>query len=247
MKQFIIVFWIVLVSLVIGLISCEKSGSNCVTNSGEVIIESRQLADFDSIEVNGYVNLVLTQDTMNYVKVESGKNIIDGITTEVVDHFLVITNTNRCNWLRSYNVPVNVYISVRNLQKLYYESSGNVTTTNTITSESLTVLARDGCGFIEMNLNIQEGYFILQAGTVDFILHGHCSINSVYAGDYGLFNCKDLTTGYTVVTNLGSNDCYVRASQYLEASIYSIGSIYYLQTPDTLITHIKGEGKVLPY
>jgi hypothetical protein len=226
---------------------CQKSGTNCITSAGNVIKEKRLVSDFDSINVGDYVNLIITQDSVNSVTVESGKNIIDGITTEINDHLLVIRNKNTCNWLRSYNVPVNVYISVINLRKVYYEASGNISSTNTITSGNFTVLVSGGCGTIDLNMNVNEGYFRLEQGTVDFKLHGHCSISTIYAGDFGFFDCKDLITGYSFVTNRGSNDCYVRVSQYLEANINSIGNIYYTGTPDTIVTNINGAGQVIHY
>ena len=230
-----------------GFAGCQKSGTNCLTSAGSVIMEQRVVSDFDSIDVGDYVNLFLTQDSVNRVMVESGKNIIDGITTENNDHLLVIRNTNTCNWLRSYNVPVNVHISVKNLRKIYYEASGNINSTNTITSGYFIVLVSNGCGTIDLDLNVQEGYFRLEQGTVDFKLRGHCSISTIYAGDFGFFDCKDLATGYSFVTNKGSNDCYVKAFQYMDATIGNIGNIYYSGNPDTLITHLNGTGQVLPY
>ena len=239
------IWYLLLAAVLIIPFGCKKSGTNCYTSAGTVILEKRNLSDFDSIDVGGYVNLFLTQDSIDAVTVESGKNVISGITTEVSNGLLVIRNTNECNWLRSYNVPVDVYISVKHLLKIYYEASGNVTSTNTLISNSLGIIAWGGCGSIKVDMNVQSGYFSLQQGTVDLTLRGHCSISSIFAGDYGAIDCKDLTTGFTFVTNQGSNYCYVQAAQYLEATIKSIGNIYYSGTPDSVITHIKGSGKVI--
>ena len=226
---------------------CEQEDVNCIASNGKIIRQERILGDFDSIDVRDYVNLVITQDTVNRVFVESGENIIDGITTEVVDRQLKLANKNRCNWLRSYDIPVDVYVSVKNLRKIYYLSSGNITTTNTLRSHSLQIEVWGGCGTIDMDMDIYEGYYILQIGTVDFNLHGRCAITTIYSGDYGPFHCKDLKTGYTFVTNAGSNDCYVNASQYMEANIGSIGNIYYTGDPDSLKININGSGKAIPF
>jgi len=226
---------------------CEQSDTNCLTSNGKTIRQERIIGDFDSIDVGDYVNLIITQDSVNRVSVESGQNIIDGITTEVANRQLVIRNINKCNWLRSYDIPVNVYISVKNLMKIYYLSSGNITTTNTLKSYSLTVEVWGGCGTIDLDMDVYQGYFVLQMGTVDLNLHGHCSINSIYSGDYGPFYCKNLKTGYSFVINKSSNDCYVNASQYLEATIGSIGNIYYTGNPDSLDININGSGTVIPF
>jgi hypothetical protein len=233
--------------VIFGWMGCEKSGVNCITSNGKTIMQQRILPDFDSIEVNDYVNLVITQDTVNKVSVETGQNIMSGITTEVIARQLVIRNINKCNWLRSYDVPVNVFISVKNLMKIYYLSSGNITTTNTLRSKVLTVEAWGGCGTIDLDLDIYQGYFILQIGTSDFNLHGSCAISNIYSGDYGFFQCKDLKTRYTFITNSGSNDCYINTTHLVEASIGSIGNIYYTGNPDSVVTHIQGAGHVIPF
>ena len=233
--------------VIFGWAGCDKSGVNCITNNGKTIIQERILENFDSIDVRDYVNLIITQDSINKVMVESGQNIISGITTEVIDRQLIIRNLNKCNWLRSYDVPVNVFVSVKNLMKIYYLSSGNVSSTNTLKSYSLTVEAWGGGGTIDLDLDNFQGYFVLQMGTADFNLHGSCAINNIYSGDYGLFQCKNLKSRYTFVTNTGSNDCYVSSSYFLEATIGSIGNIYYTGKPDSVVTHIQGAGQVIPF
>lgn len=230
------------------LSSCKKSGTNCLNSSGPVVREVREVSEFDSIEMNDYVNLILTQDSVVKVEVETGKNLQSGIETTVTERQLVIRNHNICNWLRSYSVPVNVYATVHNLKKIYYNSSGNISTTNPITSKKLTVDVWGGAGTIDLNLDIKGfGYFIVHMGTADLKLRGNCSICSIYSGEYGLIQAGDLLTGYSFVSNHGSNDVYVKAIQYLSATIESIGNIYYTGNPDSLDIVINGPGEVIPY
>ncbi len=247
MKSNLIYCFFSLLLMMLFIPACNKNGGECISNTGKIITQERQVGDFDSISMNDNVNLILTQDTLNRVKVEAGENIIQGITTHVTDHLLVIHNQNTCNWLRSYHSPLNVYVSIKNLWKVIYNSSGNLTSTNAIGSDIFIVDAWGGCGTIDLKLNIKQGFFLQHMGTANFILQGRCNINSVYAGDFGSFHCKDLQTGYTFIKNYGSNDCYVVASRYLDATIGSLGNIYYTGDPDTIYTHIYGAGKVIPF
>lgn len=247
MKRYLGMNLLIVGVYLIGLISCSKDGGTCLSNTGPIITQVRPISDFDSINVNEYVNLILTQDTLIRVSVEAGQNIINGISTEVIDRTLLIHNYNVCNWLRSYNKSINVYVSVKNLAKVTYNSSGNITTTNALESNNLWIDAWGGCGTIDLELNIYQGTFIQHMGTADFILHGVCKISSIYAGDFGFFNCKDLETGYMYIKNYGSNDCYIKVTKYLDATIGSIGSIYYRGNPDTLYTYIYGSGVVEPF
>jgi len=227
--------------------SCSKDGGNCVTNSGPVIMQERAVDDFDTIALYDHADLILSQDNVNRVTVEAGQNIIGGIKTEVANRKLSVRNLNSCNWLRSYSKPINVHISVRNLRSIYYNSSGNITCTDTITTPLLMIDTWGGCGTIELTLKANEGFFISHLGTADIRLHGICNICSIFNGDYGLIRCDALETGYNYAKNYGSNDCYVRTSRYLEATIGSVGNIYYAGTPDTVRTYNYGPGQVLPF
>jgi hypothetical protein len=228
--------------------SCKKSGTNCFTNSGQVVREIRGVSGFDSIDLEDNVNLILKDDSVFKIEVEAGKNLLDGIITKVENRQLVIRNNNVCNWLRSYSDPINVYASVRNLSKIYYNSAGDISTINPITSGNFTVEIWGGAGVVDLNLDIHGyGHFFLQMGSADFVLHGACNIVNLYGGDYGLIQAKNLQTDIAYVTNRGTNDIYVRARKLLDASIQSIGNIYYTGNPDSLIIKKHGSGEVIPF
>lgn len=242
----------ILLSTALGLaillwVGCGKSGVDCMNNTGAIIIQERTLPAFDSIEVNDYVNVFISQDTLYSVLVEAGKNIIGGIETTVNSGNLQIGNNNSCNWIRSYNKPINVYIRTPRLLKIYYNSSGNLSTLNTLTGDSLKLEVWGGCGTISLDLNIYSGSFALQIGTSDIHLTGICGIVSMYTGDFGLIDARNLSSGYAYIANKSSNDCYIQVHQELRAKIQSIGNIYYTGNPKEIQTTIIGSGSVIPF
>ena len=227
---------------------CAKDGGVCVTNSGTTIMEERKLDDFDSISLNDNVNLILRSDLENSVQVEAGRNIIRGITTDVVNRQLIINNKNTCNWLRSYNKPLNIHISKKNLIKIIYNSAGDILTDSELTIDSLEVEVWGGCGTIDLTFDsLWKGNFSLNMGTANIILHGKCGWTTVFAGSYGSYDARDMNAWYTGITNKGSNDCYVNA-KYLDATIKSIGNIYYrMDSVKSVNPQIFGSGQVLPF
>jgi hypothetical protein len=231
--------------VIIFISGCHKDGGVCISSPGPVVLESRIIENFDSIAMYDYLNLILTQDTINRVLVETGSNIARGISTEVSNRQLILHNRNKCNWLRDYDIPINVYVSVKNLMKLHYESSGNVTTTNKLTSWDLKVDLWGGCGSVTLEVDNYSGTFIQYLGTADLTLHGICKICSLFAGEFGPFHCEDLQTGYLYIISNSSNDCYILAGYYLDATIRSIGNIYYYGKPDTMKITIEGSGNVI--
>ena len=133
------------------------------------------------------------------------------------------------------------------LFRSHYESSGNVTSVDTIRSSSLKIDLWGGCGDLELLVNIGDGTFIQHLGTASLVMKGRCNISNVYAGDFGLLQLSGLRTGYTFVTSNSSNDCYVNARHQLSAAIRSIGNIYYSGNPAEIITDITGEGRLIPH
>jgi hypothetical protein len=229
------------------LTGCDKSSTNCFSSTGETIRQERTVAPFDSISMYNNVNVILTQGSSTGVIVEAGENIIDGISTEVIDRNLVIQNLNICNWTRSFNKPVNVYVNVGYLWKVYYNSSGNLTSTNTLEQDSLKIDVWGGCGTIDLDMHVSTGYFSENLGTADFRLSGVCAICYIWSGEYGPFDCDSLSTGYCFVTTQSSNDCRVRVEKTLGATISSIGNIYYTGDPDSVYYTITGQGKLIRY
>jgi hypothetical protein len=102
---------IVFAPIVLLLTRCAKDEGICTGSTGKVISQERTALPFHSVEVYDNINLVLTQETsLTGITVEAGENLIEGITTKIDSGKLVIRNVNSCNWLRSFEVPVNVYL-----------------------------------------------------------------------------------------------------------------------------------------
>src|SRR5665213_264569 len=95
---------------------CKKENDcDCIKGTGNVIQEERQLPTFHSVYVEDNVNVIFQEDTMQKIIVQAGKNLIKLVKTEMIGDELYIHNENRCNFMRRYNIPINVYIHyVRN-------------------------------------------------------------------------------------------------------------------------------------
>jgi hypothetical protein len=247
MNKSLPVITLLIILIIVSFQGCNKDGGVCVSTSGPMTRQIRNINDFNQVELNDNVCLILTTDSISPLVVEAGRNILGGITTTVDNGHLILGNTNTCNWLRDYNKPINVYISAQNIWRIRYNGSGDVTSIGTIKLDSLTIEVWGGCGTIDLSLDVWQGNFSLNMGTVDFRLRGVSAITSVYTDDYGLYDGRNLKTGYTFITSNGSNDCYVQAINSLDATIGSIGNIYYTGNPANVKANIKGTGKLLPF
>ena len=227
-------------------VSCNKdSAPDYLQTTGEIVREERPVEDFTEIELYHKINVVLTQDIQNKIEIEAGKNLIPDITTEVKDEKLKIKNENKFNFLRSYKKEITLYISVKNLSHITYRGAGNISCTNTLTDSVFTFDSRSGTGKIELNINANEGHFNHHTGQCDLVLHGNIGVNYLYQAGNGFTDAEDLNTGYTFVTNKGTNDLKIKVEKVLYAYIAYLGNVYYKGDPYDLSSDIVDQGQLI--
>jgi hypothetical protein len=237
MKYFRLNFYFFIVLLF--LVSCNKEEApDFLKTTGEIVFEERELIDFK-------INLTLIQDTFNKVKIEAGKNLIPEIVTEVKEGKLTIKNTNKFNFLRSYKKEINVTLWCKNIKQLTYRGAGNIKTQNQLTSSPFTFDSHKGTGIVELNCIAQETHFNIHTGHCELILHGNIGVNYLYQAGNGYTNAEDLITGYTFVTNKGTNDLKINVYKVLYAQINYLGNIYYKGDAYEVASDITDDGKLI--
>ncbi len=245
--------WITVPFLFWFLTGCDKERGVCVSNTGAIISQQRNIDSCDQINISDYVNLILTEGQPGTVTVECGKNLIGGIKTRVDSGILYLSNENKCNWLRDYESPVNVYLAGKGIWRIVYNSSGNVRSETTLVNDSLKVEIWGGCGVIDLSVSVLKGMFSLNLGTADLILRGTSDEMYLYAGSYGRFDGTSLVTKWAHVVNKSPNDSYVKVESatdpttMLDATILSIGNIYFTGNPQTVKADIRGSGNIIPF
>ena len=76
------------------LTSCSKGHRcDCFVSNGSEIEEIRPLNEFTELEINNVFEITLKIDTINKIKIITGKNLIKGIETVVENNRLFITES----------------------------------------------------------------------------------------------------------------------------------------------------------
>lgn len=227
---------------------CQKDDGSCITSTGKITRENRTALPFHYVEVNDNINLFLTQDTAFYsIVVEAGENLIQGITTETDSGRLVLRNRNTCNWLRSFSVPVNVYLTFSKLDTLVFQAAGNVTCSNHWTNDSIVVNIVEGAGNISLKLDIFKSVIQIHYGTVRLDASGFSQVTFISSQGYGPFHAEELFSKFTYVYTFSPNDVFVYASEQLGVEIGNIGNVYYLGDPKDISANIYGKGKLIKF
>ncbi len=187
----------------------------------------------------------LTQSEANTVEIRCGENIIDNVKTSIdKTGCLTIENTNRCNWVRSFDREIIAYIGVKNIHEIEYRGSGDISSSNTITSDSLILNVWEGAGQVNIDVNLHKNSIYFHIGTADVYYTGKVHLNYLSATSFGPIDVRNLTSTYTYISSDGSNNCYVGPCSFLNASITSIGNIYYIGDPEINLDD-RGDGELI--
>jgi hypothetical protein len=225
------------------LTQCKKPG--CFGNNGDTTTVKRTIAAFHQIDLFSKINLILTQSTDEALTVEAGTNVHPNLFVNVDNGILTIRNNGTCDWLQNPENQINVYVSFKTLDRINYNGSGSVITTNTIVAENFTIYSEEGAGNMELQLNAKNTTVHLQGENPDVILHGksdNCRtfVHSRGTINYSDFEVKDLHIGYTSV-----RDAIINVTSHIYAIIYHTGNLYYKKDPLHIETTYYSSGRLL--
>ncbi len=238
--------FIFLIGVAFTFAGCEKDSlCNCLKSEGGEVTETRTLLPFTKIEMNNNVDVVLRQDSVFDVKVICGKNLIDGIVTEVSEGTLKIFNINRCNWLRDFENTYTIEITMPTMELITNNGSGNIICAEIIKGNTLQVDSWNGTGVLDFNLEYDDVKFKLHTGPADITAKGKVKDCYVYNAGNGFYIGAALQSEYCYVVSQGTGDCEVFATKELGATITYQGDIYYYGNPPSVIPVISGEGNLI--
>jgi hypothetical protein len=239
--------YIVLFFVVVTAASCTKEHmGDCFKSTGDIVTEERSLATFDQLEINDHIFVFIEQGPQR-IEVEAGENLQEFVTTDVTsDGTLVIENTNRCNWVRSYKKKVNVRIWVPNLSKITQNGTGDVLGTGTLNFPIFEYNTIGGPGDLEMTLNSDSASFFLETGPGDVHPSGMANYMYVYHSGNGFANCSNFLVDTVHVNNTSTGDFRVHSNKFLNVEIYNSGDVFYKGQNGDIRTNITGSGELIP-
>lgn len=227
---------------------CKKDQlCNCLESAGGSVSETRKLADFIEVEMNNNVDIILSPDTSDFVVINCGKNLMDGIRTEVIDGKLVIHNVNKCNWLRDFKNKFTATVHYKSIRQITTYGSGNLNCADTVRENYLKAESWSGTGELNFLFNGDEIYLKLHTGPGDITASGKANVMYSYSAGNGFIRAAGLKSDYVNVTTKSTGDCEVNAVTKLDAEISYNGDVYYKGNPVVINKKISGTGKLIPF
>jgi hypothetical protein len=238
--------FILILAFYFSITACKKAHRfDCIKRTGEIQTESRPLGNFDIIDVQSNVDVLLIQDSVCYTEINAGKNLISNIETSVNGNTLLVKNNNRCNYTRSYKHAIKIYIHFKQLNELIYKGTGPITSINTIKNNSFTFNSWDGTDTVKLKLEVPLVYTNIHTGVADLIVSGKAEQLFAYAKGSGTFRMQAFKCTNVYTNNETSSDHYFWVENKLEALVQYVGNTYYQGQPNEIIKTENAEGKLI--
>lgn len=248
--------------------SCTKDPLGCIKSTGPISTEIRDLDYFNAVLLthNIDVTFIETSDQSEHrIEITAGKNLLEKIRTEIEQYVLIIpgdtiTNTpsivdtleritissdNQCNWVRSYEKPIEAKVYYSEIRHMEYRSIGNVIFQDTIRVNNFRIDIHEGSGNIDLLLNTNNSFLAFHYGTAELIASGFSNINYLYQASFGRIHAEDLITDFTYMENRSTNDTYVYAISHLGVTISATGNVYYGGNPPSISLNRNGSGRLI--
>ena len=239
--------WFNLLILTSLVCSCNKPEQRaCFKKSGELSIRTYDFGSFNQLHLKEHLSYKLVQDSTNKVIVRGGNNLLNFVEVMGENGLLTIENKNRCNYLRSYEIP-EVEIHYTKLINILFEGTELLYNEDTLITDYLTLTLRDGAGHMDLNVQAIDINAINTHGWGRLTLKGKTqTLRGNLMGD-GKFDFSQMTALNQVkLITSSSIDQRVKADGIpLNVELNGIGNVYYYGLPSVINKVQYGKGKLI--
>lgn len=202
-------------------------------------MQDKAVSEFTAIELEGKLDVTITQGTANAIKAEVGDDNSEMAKIIVNNGVLEVTS------ISGANKPVTVYITAKGINKIEMEGQVNLKTTNEIIANKLEVES-ETIGSTYLDLNVKELDLDVDAvGSVT--LKGKADKLKADIEGVGSLNAFDLVTRNADINMSGIGGAKINVTDSLLADVSGIGSVEYKGNPYVKKVKKSGVGGVSPY
>ena len=134
---------LIILSVVGLLFACDsESVSDCFQTSGSIIQETITVPNFNRILVNRDIELIIRQGENYEVTIETGENLINDITVEVIDDRLVLTDNTTCNFVRDFGIT-KMFVTTPTLSEIRCSTQFEISSDGVLNFDTLSLISED--------------------------------------------------------------------------------------------------------
>jgi hypothetical protein len=221
---------------VLALLSCRKDGP-CVTGNSNFVTENRTIGTFDGVSADGSLDVFITEDSVESIKVEAESNIMPLVKTQVISGKLNIYTSGCIRKMKT----IKVWVGVKNINSISFNGSGSLQTLDTLHSSSLSAKL-NGSGDFDLLANVESTSISLN-GSGNIKVQGKgdkADFNISGSGNMHAFEFPVVSASAKIS---GSGNMEINVIDSLDVNISGSGNVYYKGRPRTTI-HTSGSGQV---
>lgn len=241
-------YFIPLIIAISLLCSCKKAEDRtCLKSTGKETIDTLALPQFTALILKQNIEFHLVPDTANFAILKGGEHLLKKITFEPIDTSIVVTDRNKCNFLRTYKKHVYVEIHFKQLNRLEFLGSYPVSNEDTIHAEIFNFLLHKGSGTVNLTVKSNFCNGMISEGVGDFFLSGSANYATILIQDNGYCDATHFSVKkYLEVENnsTGILKCFPDNSIF-KAIISSTGDIWYVGSPVSILQEFTGKGQII--
>ncbi len=227
--------------------SCEKE---CTEPLGGLVSQEVTVPYFNRIIVRPGIELIVTDSAIQKVRIETGKNKLDNVYTSVENNILTLRADGSCLLSPEFSAT-KIYVSSPNIESIRNSSEYTVSSKNTLTYPSLTLLVEDnGNDYLNMgNFKLQidnNKISVVSNGIANTTIAGSTNkLNLTYANSIGKFEGAELIAQEVQIFHRAENSVKVNPQQSIKGNIYSVGNVIAYHHPPLVEVKEHYKGKLI--
>jgi hypothetical protein len=236
MKVLVKALFVIILVLIVSTACSIPFAAQMVKGSGEIVVEERNVTNFDKILVTGAGRVVITQGDSESLTIETDDNLMQYIETDVNGETLEIGFTN------------DTVFSLRGGERMLDPSDGFIFRISVVDLTAITVsgaakievgklktdnLSIDfsGAGDIGIEDLIADDLDVQVSGAGGINVVGYVETQSVRLTGVGRYQAFGLESQQANITISGAGDAEVWANETLDVTISGVGNVRYYGSP----------------
>lgn len=228
-KNLIIYFFLFFVLVIIN--SCNEN--KCLKSPGDITTLTYKVDSFNSIQLFDLFELVIKQDSSNYIQIETEENFQEGISYKIIDSSLIFENNNNCRFFRNTGNLPKITIHTPDIDSVLIFEASKVIIPDTFKTSRFLLKYISEIGYAD--ITIQTNHLALsiwgESTAGEYYIKGKTVYFQTLLDGASFLYADSLESNYTTINNYSAGDAHISVKNTISASIYRSGNIYYKGNP----------------
>jgi hypothetical protein len=228
--------------------ACKKPAERvCLKSIGAQVTKEIPIDSVNHFNLYTGITYRVVQDDERKIVIKGGENLVDFIDVKNEDLTISIENLNKCDFLRSYDQPIEVEIHYPYYASFYADISDSLVFEDTIRADKIAVEMRHGGGSAKMHVEAEELVFVVSNGAADFTLSGRVYTAEIKVQNNGSANTEGLIIDdYVFIYQNSTTDLLMRLTMnYALIIIDGSGDVLHVGSPNIIIREGLGTGEII--